>query len=79
MPKTNESFESLVTTIDALVAKLEDPKTGIEASLEHYEEAMKLLSKAQRRLDDIQHSFDRIRVTQPPKEADANIDDNTLF
>lgn len=51
MAKTEPTFEESMSALEALIEKLEDPKTPLESIVETYAEGQKLLKTCQKRLE----------------------------
>ena len=56
-----QSFEALMTEIDQLVQKLENPSTGLEESLQLFEAGSQLITQARSRLRTVEHEFETLQ------------------
>jgi len=82
LPK-NLSFEKALERLQEIVAELEDPEKGLEASLELFEEGVALSRFCRSRIDEIQKRVDVVLketpeglVTGPLDEEDEDEDDD---
>ncbi|MBK9065049.1 MAG: exodeoxyribonuclease VII small subunit [Acidobacteria bacterium] len=82
LPK-NLSFEKALERLQEIVAELEDPEKGLEASLELFEEGVALSRFCRSRIDEIQKRVDVVLketpeglVTGPLDEEDEDDDED---
>ena len=69
--KTSQPFETVMAEIDELVQKLEDPQTGLEASLKLFEKGSQRIVEARKRLEVIEHEFEIIQKRLGETAADT--------
>jgi exodeoxyribonuclease VII small subunit len=64
MAEKKMTFEENIEKLEDILTKLEDEKLSLDASVKLYEEGMKLISKCNRELEDVER---RIKIlTQKP-------------
>ena len=69
MPKNNEiSFEKAMQRIEEIVAILENGKSSLDESLSLFEEATKLCSYCNQRLDDAQKKVQKYSIVNTESE-----------
>ncbi len=74
LPK-NLSFEKALERLQEVVADLEDPEKGLEASLELFEEGVALSRFCRLRIDEIQKRVDVVLKETPEGFATAPLDE----
>lgn len=63
MPKkATESYKELEQRLDELVAKLQDPGVSIDHATQYYEQALKLISKMEKQLEQAENQVYEIRA-----------------
>ncbi len=73
LPK-NLSFEKALERLQEIVAELEDPEKGLEASLELFEEGVALSRLCRSRIDEIQKRVDVVLKETPEGLATGPLD-----
>ncbi len=74
LPK-NLSFEKALERLQEIVAELEDPEKGLEASLELFEEGVALSRFCRSRIDEIQKRVDVVLKETPEGLATGPLDE----
>jgi exodeoxyribonuclease VII small subunit len=74
LPK-NLSFEKALERLQEIVASLEDPEKGLEASLELFEEGVALSRFCRSRIDEIQKRVDVVLKETPEGLATGPLDE----
>jgi exodeoxyribonuclease VII small subunit len=74
LPK-NLSFEKALERLQEIVAELEDPEKGLEASLELFEEGVQLSRFCRSRIDDIQRRVEVVLKETPEGLATGPLDE----
>ncbi|MEO8056631.1 MAG: exodeoxyribonuclease VII small subunit [Acidobacteriota bacterium] len=74
LPK-NLSFEKALERLQEIVAGLEDPEKGLEASLELFEEGVALSRFCRSRIDEIQKRVDVVLKETPEGLATGPLDE----
>jgi exodeoxyribonuclease VII small subunit len=74
LPK-NLSFETALERLQEIVAELEDPEKGLEASLELFEEGVALSRFCRSRIDEIQKRVDVVLKETPEGLATGPLDE----
>jgi len=74
LPK-NLSFEKALERLQEIVAELEDPEKGLEASLELFEEGVALSRFCRSRIDEIQKRVDVVLKETPDGLATGPLDE----
>jgi exodeoxyribonuclease VII small subunit len=75
LPK-NLSFEKALERLQEIVAGLEDPEKGLEASLELFEEGVALSRFCRSRIDEIQKRVDVVLKETPEGLATGPLDED---
>jgi exodeoxyribonuclease VII small subunit len=75
LPK-NLSFEKALERLQEIVAGLEDPEKGLEASLELFEEGVALSRFCRLRIDEIQKRVDVVLKETPEGLATGPLDED---
>lgn len=71
----NLSFEKALERLQEIVAELEDPEKGLEASLELFEEGVALSRFCRSRIDEIQKRVEVVLKETPEGLATAPLDE----
>jgi exodeoxyribonuclease VII small subunit len=74
LPK-NLSFEKALERLQEIVAELEDPERGLEASLELFEEGVSLSRFCRSRIDEIQKRVEVVLKETPEGLATGPLDE----
>ena len=74
LPK-NLSFEKALERLQEIVAELDDPEKGLEASLELFEEGVALSRFCRSRIDEIQKRVDVVLKESPEGLATGPLDE----
>jgi exodeoxyribonuclease VII small subunit len=74
LPK-NLSFEKALERLQEIVAELEDPEKGLEASLELFEEGVALSRFCRSRIDEIQKRVDVVLKETPEGLSTGPLDE----
>ncbi|HVO50024.1 MAG TPA: exodeoxyribonuclease VII small subunit [Thermoanaerobaculia bacterium] len=75
LPK-NLSFEKALERLQEIVAELEDPEKGLEASLELFEEGVALSRFCRSRIDEIQKRVDVVLKESPEGLVTGPLDED---
>lgn len=74
-PPKNLSFEKALERLQEIVAALEDPEKGLEASLELFEEGVALSRFCRSRIDEIQKRVEVVLKETPEGLATGPLDE----
>lgn len=70
------SFEEDLKRMEEITSLLKNPETGLERSVELYEEGSKLASRLSRTLDSIQRKIEKVTSTDENELETVELDDD---
>lgn len=70
------SFEEDLKRMEEITSLLKNPETGLERSVELYEEGSKLASRLSRTLDSIQRKIEKVTSTDENEMETVELDDD---
>ncbi len=70
------SFESDLKRMEEITELLKNPETGLERSVELYEEGNKLASKLSKTLDSIERKIEKVTTSDENEVETVPLDDN---